>query len=227
MSALADMKNEANFEFLETTDPLALSRYVELRRRVFRGAYEWLPEDFGGLDEYDLASRIVLATHDGDGRVVGGGRLTISFPSCPVKLPLEKSANVSLLACDYLQHLALSVSPYAEISRMAVDPSCAHGRKVSFGLGDKLCEVAAAAGIDTVFCICPDGPARLNEWNAKRRGVTFRKYRSVATDFGHEMWLCAFEGIRQVYTPQAKGEGPYIPRYSSLRGSATSVLSGA
>ena len=104
-----------------------------------------------------------------------------------------------LRACAQLKNLNLDRQPYGEISRMAADPDCARGFEVSFGLGNALCAAAAAAGLDTVFSICPEKPARINQMNARRRGVGFQKYRQLETVYGVEMWLCAFTGLLQAY----------------------------
>jgi hypothetical protein len=192
------MEHDAAFEytFIETTDREAFDRYVELRRRAYFNEYLWLPANFGLEDEMDRVSRIVVAMRAGV--VAGGARLTISTPECPRLLPLEEAA-FSLRHCDSLKDLNLERTPYGEISRMAADPQCARGFAVSSGLGNALCARAAREGLDVVFSICPEKPARINQFNAKRRGAGFRKYQQLPTVFGVDMWLCAFTGLRQLY----------------------------
>jgi hypothetical protein len=192
------MKNETHFEyiFIEATDRELFRQYVELRRRVYLGKYPWLHASFGHEDETDRVSRIVIAVRDGV--VAGGARLTISTPECPRQMPLEER-GFSLSGCDFLKHLNLESKPHGEISRMAADPEWARGFELSSGLGDRLCARAAHEGVDAVFSICPEFPARINQRNAKRRGVGFHRYHELPTVFGENMWLCAFTGLQRVY----------------------------
>jgi hypothetical protein len=190
------MKNDTPFKYIETDDREILAKYVEMRRRVFRNEYSWLPAEFGGEDDVDRVSHIVLAVRDS--QVGGGARLTIATPECPRRMPLEEG-SVQLRDCDFLAQLNLHAKPYGEISRMAVDPECARGFELSAGLGNALCARAAREGLDVVFSICPEKPARINHINAKRRGVGFHRYREVPTVFGVNMWLCAFTGLLRVY----------------------------
>jgi hypothetical protein len=196
------MKTSAPFEYVATHERELIAQYVRLRRRVYFAEYPWLPSDFGFEDEADREGRIVLALQSGS--VAGGARLTLSTPSSPRLLPLE-DAEFRISNCETLKSLALDRNPYGEISRMAVDPECSHGLEVSGRLGDELCAFAAALGADTMFCICPDKPARLNRMHAHRRGLGFARYQRVATVFGQEMWLCAFTGLRRVYAKSHQG----------------------
>jgi hypothetical protein len=191
------MKNDAPFQFIETDDRRLIAQYIELRRRVYRNEYPWLPEDFGFADQTDRASRIVLAMLPGQ-VVAGGGRLTISTPANPRRLPLEE-AEFQIQNYEDLNHLNLSRSPYGEVSRMVIDPEWSRGFSASAGLGDALCALAAHHGLDAVFCICPKAPARLNEIHAKKRGVAFHRYLELPTVFGRDMRLCAFTGLLNVY----------------------------
>jgi hypothetical protein len=191
------MTNDAPFEYIETKDPVLVARYVDLRRRVFRAEYPWLDEDFGDLDETDGVSRIVVARRVDF--VGGGGRLTVSTPEGPRALPLED--GFSLRKSGVLNKLGADREPYGEISRVAVDRRCTKGLTVSFGLGNKLCDLASAEGLDVVFSICPDAPARLNEINAKNRGVKFERHGKLATAYGRDMWLCSFSGLRRAFGP--------------------------
>jgi hypothetical protein len=189
------MKHDAPFQYIETDNAALLAQYVELRRRVYFNEYSYLTAEFGLEDETDRVSRIVLAVRGN--LVAGGARLTISTPECPRRMPLEERFN--LRSCEFLKHLDLDRKPYAEISRMAVGPDCARGFEVSAGLGNALCALAARQGLDTVFSICPEKPARINAINAKRRGVPFQRYGEVPTAYGVKMWLCTFTGLLQVY----------------------------
>jgi hypothetical protein len=194
--ALGGMKNNAPFEYVETTDCELLASYVELRRRVYLKEYKWLPPDFGRQDATDRLSRTAIALRHG--KVAGGARLTISTPGLPCRLPLE-DCQFSLKSCEYLKDLDLGRQAYGEISRMAADPECSHGFEISAGVGDTLCRIAASECLDVVFSICPEKPARINQINAKRRGVAFRRHQELPTVFGVDMWLCAFTGLLQVY----------------------------
>ena len=188
------MKNNAPLEFFETADRKLIADYIELRRRVFRLHYPCLPDEFGVEDETDRASYIVLACQAG--AVSGGGRLTVSVPGSPRRLPLEE-AGFDLLACELLKEVNLESEAYGEIGRMAVDPACTQGLEVSCGLARELCGVAARLGIDTILSICPDGAMRLNRRNAASCGVSFRRIVKLATVFGIPMWLCLFTGIQK------------------------------
>jgi hypothetical protein len=190
------MKNYAPFQYIETTDRETFAKYVELRRRVYLKEYPWLPANFGYQDSMDRASRIVIAVRDG--MVAGGARLTISTPERPFQMPLEE-AGFDLRHCELLKDLNLDRNPYGEISRMAAAPECARGFEVSCGLGTALCATAASEGLDVVFSICPEKPARINQINAKKRGVGFRRYPELPTVFGVNMWLCVFTGLLRVF----------------------------
>jgi hypothetical protein len=193
------MKNDARFKyiFIDTADRALYAKYVELRRRVYLKEYPWLPADFGWEDETDRDSLTVIAVAD-DGTLAGGARLTISTPECPRQMPLEE-AGFSLGNCDFLEEFQLRRKPYGEISRMAAHPDCARGFEISFGLGNALCMRAACEGLDVVFSICPKVPARINERNARNRGVGFHKYLELQTVFRVNMWLCAFTGLSRRY----------------------------
>jgi hypothetical protein len=192
------MKTNARFDFtFITVDDRPLFReYVEVRRRAYAEEYPWLTAEFGTEDETDHHSAIVVAL--ANGAVAAGARLTISSPHDDRLLPLEENG---FRLKDYapLRDFHLEFNPYGEISRMSVDPSLARGFEGSAGVGDLLCGAAARLGLDVVFSICPEKPARINAMNARRRGVPFRRYRELATVFGVDMWLCAFFGLRHAY----------------------------
>jgi hypothetical protein len=190
------MTNDAPLQYKEADDPVLFAKYVELRHRAFLNQYEWLPGDFGFAEETDRASRIMVAMRDGV--VVGGGRLTISRPESPRILPLEET-GFRLRDCGFLKEFHLDRLPCGEISRMAADHGCGRGFEISAGVGNALCAIAAAEGLDIVFSICPELPARINQRNARRRGVEFHKYIELPTAFGVNMWLCAFTGLLRVY----------------------------
>jgi hypothetical protein len=122
----------------------------------------------------------------------------MSYPDRPLRMPLEE-AGFRLQECEVLKERDLSTRPYGEISRMVVDPDFGHGFELSQGIGDRLCARAAKYGGDVVFCICPPGPAKINERNAKRRGVPFRQYMKLPTVYGEDMWLCAFLELLKIY----------------------------
>jgi hypothetical protein len=195
------MKNDAPLHFFVSDNQDLFERYVALRQRAYSGKYSGLPENFGLPDEMDRVSRIVYALRDtaeGGRVVVGGARLTISTPAYPRRLPLEER-DFSLKTCEVLRDLHLDCNPYGEISRMAAAPEHAQGFEVSWGLGNALCALAAREGLDVVFSMCPELPARVNERNAKRRGVPFHRYTELAPVCGMRMWLCAFTGLLKVY----------------------------
>ena len=193
------MKNNAPFQypFIAPDRRDLFAQYLKLRNRVYTNEYPWLPKDFGAEDETDHLSDILVAVQDGV--VAAGARLTISTTGNPLPVPLEE-AGFRLRECVLLADLDLSNKPYGEISRMAADPEFGRGFELSDGLGNRLCNRAAGYGADVVFCICPPGPAKINERNAKRRGVPFRRYMVLPTVFGREMWLCAFLELLKTYS---------------------------
>lgn len=75
-------------QFFLTDNSALLVQYFELRRRVFRAHYPILTEDFGRPEEADCWSHIVVGY---DGRVVAGGRITISWPERPRRMPMEEA----------------------------------------------------------------------------------------------------------------------------------------
>jgi hypothetical protein len=192
------MKPNARFDFAFITinDRARFLEYVDLRRRAYAEEYPWLPAEFGTEDEADRHSAIAVAI-TGDA-VAAGARLTVSSPREERLLPLEEAG---FRLKDYVpaREFHLESNPYGEISRMAVDPSLARGFEGSAGVGDLLCGAAARMGLDAVFSICPEKPARINAMNARRRGVPFRRYEELKTVFGVEMWLCVFFGLRRAY----------------------------
>jgi hypothetical protein len=195
------MQDDDPLQYFESNAPHLFEKYVALRRRAYSGKYSDLPLNFGLPDEADRISRIVYAVREtaNGGRVLaGGGRLTISTPEVPRRLPLEEK-DFSLRNCELLKHLHLDRNPYGEISRMAAAPEHARGFEVSSGLGNALCALAAREGLDVVFSMCPELPARVNERNAKRRGVLFHRYTELRPVCGMRMWLCAFTGLLRVY----------------------------
>jgi hypothetical protein len=190
------MKTNAPIEFFETADRKLIADYIDLRQRVFRLHYPWLPHGFGIEDETDRVSHIVLACQDGV--VSGGARLTVSARDRRRKLPLEE-AGFELAGSELLKDVNLEREAYGEIGRMAVDPACTQGLEISCGLARELCHVAAGLGIDAILSICPDGAVRLNRRNAASCGVGFRRVVKLSTVFGADMWLCLFRGIQAVY----------------------------
>jgi hypothetical protein len=186
------MKNNASVTFSESAEPKLFAEYVELRRRVFHERYPNLSPDFGQPDDTDPVSHIVYAVQDNI--VAGAARLTISTSEDPRQLPLEEN-SLRLREHPLLKHLLLATRPYAEISRMAVDPDCSDGLSISFGLGQQLCQVAAEHGVDLIFSICPPAAARLNRLNSRKVGVTYDIYMKIPTVFGIDMLLCAYSGI--------------------------------
>ena len=196
------MKQNASTYFFESNDPERFAQYVELRRRVFLERYPVLPANFGYPDETDRVSRFVYACH---GKALcGGARLTLSAPGRYRRLPLEEGA--SLRENPELVSLRLDRRAYGEISRMAVEPVCADGLAISFGLGQELCRVAARLGADVIFSICPPGPARLNRRNAVKCRVRYEIYSELPNPYGIPMRLCAYTGIVGAYGKQVVRE---------------------
>lgn len=182
-------------EFFLTTNPALLAQYCKLRQRVYRKHYPHLAEDFGCADLVDHRSYIVVGY---DQRVVAGGRITIARPECPQPLPMEE-AGFSLAAA--LPQFEFDRRPYAEFSRVAVDPAYAGGRRCSFGLIQKLAETAARFGIDLVFSICPSPQVRWNSLNSRWCGVAFQTFPEIEipTPFCIPMTLCAYTGLVAAY----------------------------
>jgi hypothetical protein len=183
-------------KFLLTKSPALLAQYFELRNRVYLRHYPHLPVDFGCEEPTDRHSHIVVGY---DSRVVAGGRITISRPaqlphSGQRHLPMEE-AGFRLAAA--VPRFRLDREPYAEFSRVAVDPGYAGGRHCSLGLIKELAHSAALHGVDLVFSICPEAQVRWNALNSRKCGVTFQTFPEIAipTPFRIPMTLCAYTGL--------------------------------
>jgi hypothetical protein len=178
-------------QFCLTTNSALITEYCELRNRVYRYHYPHLAEDFGRRDSVDAHSHVVIGY---DNRVVAGGRITISRPGSPRQMPMEES---SFRLADALPEFRLGARPYAEFSRVAVDPAFAAGRHCSLGLIQALVHTAAGFGIDLIFSICPHAQVRWNAWNSSKCGVTFQTFPNIEipTPFDIRMTLCAYTGL--------------------------------
>ncbi len=181
-------------QFFLTKDPALLAQYCELRNRVYRRHYPHLAEDFGHEEATDHLSAIVVGWED---RVVAGGRITTSWPEKPQLMPMEE-AGFRLAA---LPAFRLDREPYAEFSRVAVDPHYAHGRRAGSGLIQEMAYAAARMGVDLVFSICPAPQVRWNAMNSRICRVRFRTFPeiTVATPFQIPMTLCAYTGLIEAY----------------------------
>jgi hypothetical protein len=178
-------------QFCLTTDSALIAEYCELRNRVYRDHYPHLPAEFGREDPIDRESHIVVGC---DHRVVAGGRITVCRPGSPRLMPMEESGFRLAVA---LPEFRLHGEPYAEFSRVAVDPRYASGRQCSLGLIQALVHATAGFGIDLVFSICPDPQVRWNYWNSRKCGVTFQTFPDIQipTPFRIRMTLCAYTGL--------------------------------
>ena len=127
-------------------------------------------------------------------RVVAGGRITVAWPGQSQPLPMEEAG---FRVAEAVPELLAPGEPYAEFSRVAVDPAYAAGRQCGLGLIFELARTAAGLGVDLVFSICPQPMVRLNEWNSRRCGVAFRAFPEihVPTPFRIHMTLCAYSGL--------------------------------
>jgi hypothetical protein len=178
-------------QYVVTKNPALLAQYYELRNRIYRRHYPHLPEDFGHEEATDHVSDIVVAY---DGCVVAGGRITVSRRTRPQPMPMEE-AGFRLI--EAVPQFELDTEPYAEFSRLAVDPSYAHGRRCSFGLIAELAHTVANQGVDLVFSICPAAMVRHNSANARWCGVGFQTFPEIdiPTSFRIHMTLCAYTGL--------------------------------
>jgi hypothetical protein len=178
-------------QFFLTRDSALLAQYFELRNRIYRRHYPHLAADFGREEQADRHSHIVVGY---DSHVVAGGRMTISRPGRFRLLPMEE-AGFRLAAA--LPRFRLDREPYAEFSRVAVDPDYASGRSCSLGLIQALADTTAQSGVDLVFSICPAPQVRWNAVNSRRCGVAFHTFPDVAipTPFEIQMTLCAYTGL--------------------------------
>jgi hypothetical protein len=178
-------------QFCLTTNSVLIAEYCKLRNRIYRHHYPHLGEDFGQQDPVDIHSHIVIGY---DNRVVAGGRITISRPGSPQIMPMEESG---FRLADALPEFRLASQPYAEFSRVTVDPAFAVGRRCSLGLIQALVHTAAGFGIALIFSICPDAQVRWNAWNSRKCGVTFQTFPDIEipTPFGIRMTLCAYTGL--------------------------------
>jgi hypothetical protein len=184
-------------QFFHTQDPALLAQYFELRSVVYRRHYPHLAEDFGKEEKLDSLSHIVVGYQD---RVVAGGRITVSRPGRPQRMPMEESG---FRLAEALPDFGLGRRPFAEISRMTVDPAFAAGRRCALGLIFELAHTIANLGVDLAFSICPEPMVRLNEWNSRRCGVGFQVFREipVPNPFGIDLTLCAYNGLIAAFQP--------------------------
>jgi hypothetical protein len=182
-------------QFFLTKDHALLAQYCELRNRVYRRHYPHLAEDCGHEETVDHLSNIVVGWED---RVVAGGRITTSRPDKPQLMPMEE-AGFRLAAA--LPGFRLDREPYAEFSRVAVDPDYAQGRRAGSGLIQEMAYAAARMGVDLVFSICPAPQVRWNETNSRKCRVRFQTFPDieVATPFRIPMTLCAYTGLIEAY----------------------------
>ncbi|MBV8847110.1 MAG: hypothetical protein JO307_30240 [Bryobacterales bacterium] len=182
-------------QFFLTKNPTVLAEYFELRGRVYRRHYPSLTEDFGRAEAADDQSLILVGYED---RVVAGGRITISTPAKPQPMPMEEAGFRLAAALEGVgRSFRLDEQPYAEFSRVAVDPDYAGGRRCGLGLICALAHAAASLGVDLVFSMCPEPMVRLNEINSRKVGVTFHPFPEIAVPnpFGMHMILCAYTGL--------------------------------
>jgi hypothetical protein len=179
------------FQFFLTKDPALLAQYFELRNRVFRLHYPHLATDFGREEAMDHRSHIVVGYEE---RVVAGGRITISRPERPQPVPMEEPGFQLTLAVPQFR---LDREPYAEFSRVTVDPAYTSGRACSLSLIKEMAYTTAQRGVDLVFSICPEPQVRWNAANSRKCGVTFHTFPRVAvpTPFRIPMTLCAYSGL--------------------------------
>jgi hypothetical protein len=180
-----------SIQFFLTQDPALLAQYFELRHLIYRRHYPHLGDDFGREEPVDHSSLIVVGLEE---RVVAGGRITVSRPGQPRHMPMEEAG---FRLADAVPQFALAREPYAEFSRVAVDPAYAEGRHCGLGLIFELARTAADLGVDTVFSICPRPMVKLNAWNSRRCGVEFHVFPEmpIPTPFRIHMTLCAYTGL--------------------------------
>jgi hypothetical protein len=180
-------------QFFLTKNSTLLVQYFELRRRVFLAHYPTLTEDFGRPEEADRWSHIVVGY---DGRVVAGGRITISWPESPRRMPMEEAG---FCLAESVPSFELDHQPYAEFSRVTVesDPVYTSGRRCGLGLIRALAHATAGFGVDLVFSMCPPPMVRMNAINSRKLGVKFHPFPeiSVPNPFGIPMILCAYTGL--------------------------------
>jgi hypothetical protein len=189
-------------QFFLTKNSALLVQYFELRHRVFCAHYPTLTEDFGRPEEADRWSHIVVGY---DGRVVAGGRITISWPERPRRMPMEEAgfrlpfALAGAALAGSVPRFELDHQPYAEFSRVTVesDPVYTSGRRCGLGLIRALAHATAAFGVDLVFSMCPAPMVRMNAINSRKLGVKFHPFPeiSVPNPFGIPMILCAYTGL--------------------------------
>lgn len=178
-------------QFFLTKDHARLAQYYELRNRVYRRHYPHLAEDFGHEEAMDHWSDIVIGWED---CVVAGGRITISWPHKLQLMPMEESGFRLTTA---LPGFRLQREPFAEFSRVAVDPGYAQGRVAGSGLIQAMAATAARMGVDLVFSVCPAPQVRWNAANSRKCGVQFHTFPEieVTTPFRIAMTLCAYTGL--------------------------------
>jgi hypothetical protein len=180
-------------QFFVTNNHALLAQYCELRNRVYRRHYPHLAEDFGHEEAMDRHSHIVVGC---EGRVVAGGRITVSRPDRPQPMPMEEAG---LRLAEAVPQFRLDRERYSEFSRVAVDPAYAEGHRAGLGLILEMAYTTARLGVDLVFSICPDPQVRWNAANSRKVGVRFHVFPDIMipTPFRIHMTLCAYTGLIQ------------------------------
>lgn len=179
------MNRETGLRFEIARDPAVRSLYYALRQREYLRI--WGVPGFGEQDCFDDQGEIVVAIEGG--RVVGGGRLSMSWPRWRHRLPLEGPEFDLLVAMPRLESHV-----YGEFSRHVVDATADNPRAVSHGLALHLFRAAAVRGVEIGLSISPAVTVRINRMHARRARVEFEELESVGPieKDGFAMHLCVY-----------------------------------
>ncbi|MEZ5353887.1 MAG: hypothetical protein R2762_14715 [Bryobacteraceae bacterium] len=182
------MNTSTNLRFEITSDPALLSLYFALREREYLRI--WGVPGLGSPDQFDESGEIVVALDAG--RVVGGGRLTMSWPGWRLPMPLEgPEFELRTFLPDLDRHV------YAEYSRHVVDAKSENRMAVSHGLALHLFRASAVRGVEIAFSISPKPTMVINRRHARRAGVGFQEFAGAGplVKDGIEMHLCGYTNL--------------------------------
>ena len=182
--AKVQAEQEIIYEF--TNDIALLHQYYNLREDAFINVWK-LNNYSGAEDDFDRKSLILVARQGK--QVVGGCRLTLSTPSNPQTMPMEKE---DFVLNKVLPELDLTKRTYCECSRLAILPDFRAG-KVFPTLQAHFIRRALAEGSEYAFTMAPLPLARNYRQSANAFQLQWDIRRDVAIPDREE-----FEGIKMV-----------------------------
>jgi hypothetical protein len=147
----AKLQQDIQYEF--TRDPGLLHQYFRLREDMFISV--WGLKHFSGQhDGFDDISDIMIARKGL--QCIAGGRLTVSSPSNPQPMPMEKE---DFRLKDIFAQLDLPETTYGEFSRLAILPEFRAGA-VFPEIARRFIQKAVSNGVEYAFNLAPVPLAR-------------------------------------------------------------------